>query len=588
MIKHNEKQLVLTALILMLLLMTLLRIDYFLQVRHYPGYNHFLTPDDQLYYHQTARRIADGHVLAEDGAITRGPGYLYFLGTIYSIFGSKPTAALIIQWGLGILTGLLIFLLSRRLFGERIALAAVLLYALYLPALCYEGALLMASPVTFLLTAGLYFLIRAVQDDAASSLMLSGTCYGLAFLCRPNNLIFFLFGLFFLIFNKYGRRSLLPFSIPFVLLYGLLMIRNYAAGADLLSVTAQGPRVLMNSHFHEAIGIGWWWQDNWDLILTRYENNLRGFLTFLAGDIAGHPVTWIKLQLSKFYAFFFNYEFSQFIDFYAQREVLSLLRLPYIPIGVLSTLAIPGLVFLFRERRENNKQFLLALYFIAGVFSVTFFYVLGRFRLPLIPLFCIIGAVGLLRLPGAFSSATWKGRICLAAALVALFLAFNTGPMRKIYAERFMPTAIYNRGVHYRVEGRLNQAISDFKQIYDRLAPDTDADVYYTVSMNLAAGLLQTGKGEQAAVIWKDLIQKLPDRARPYFLLGRYYTESGRYERARTYIQQAIALKPEENAYHRLLETIRDKTSAGEHSRRPPIPGTSIFLNDAAQENPVK
>ncbi len=556
----DYKKFVPIALLLILLLMTVLRAGYSLQIADYPGFNRFIFPDDQDYYHKTAVAIADGYIIGQKGPITRGPGYLYFLGAVYQLFGKTPLAARVIQWGLGIITGLLIFLLTRRLFTDKEALTASLLYALYLPALCYEGALLMASLVTFLLTAAFYCLIRAVYDRSSPCLILSGIFYGWAFICRPNNIFLFMAGLVFLALNRTDRRRMLRFVLPFVSVYGLIVLRNLLAGTGLLSITTQGRLVLLNSHFHQACGVGWWEQDSWYPLLKTYGGSSWRFMLFLLEDISSHGMNWIHLQFSKLYAFFFNYEFSQFVDFYAYREVVPLLRLPYVSLGILSPLAILGLVLLFLKRREKGRL-LLALYFITGVFSVIAFYVLSRFRLPLIPLFCVISAFTLWRLPGTFYKLNWTGRTALAAVFICLVIGFNAKSIRMSYQKKFMPIATYNRGIHYKINGQYGPAAADFKRIYSAMDEKTDPDVRYIVSMNLADSLQLMRNAEQAAAIWYELTQKIPDRALPYYKLGLHFAQKGQYNRSLTFLNKAEKLKPENTDLKYDIEMIRHKAA---------------------------
>lgn len=502
------------ALTLLVLLMIGLRCGYFLQVRDYPGFSTFLPPGDQAYYHQTAQQIAAGNLLAESGNLTRGPGYSYFLGIIYRLFPGQALAAIIIQWGLGVLTGLLVFLLARRLFSKTVALTASLLYALYLPALCYEGALLMAALLTLLLTAGLYCLIRGVQDGSGRFLALSGFCFGWAVLCRPNNLILIAFGLLLLFFRSKDRRDLVWFAAPAAGLYGLLMIRNYLAGGGLFSITSQGRRVLMNSHFHQADGIGWQWSESWAEILAGIPEGWGNFMTFLAGDIAGHFTSWLSLNFSKLYAFFFNYEFSQFIDVYAQQEIISLLRLPSVSIGILSPLALTGLILLILDRRRP-WHLPLAMYFLAGIFSVVIFYILSRFRLPLVPLFGVIGGYALWRLPETLLKLKTPGKIALATALLVLAWGVNAEFTRQAYSEKFMPSAIYNRGIYYAARQDYELAARDFQRVLTEISPVTNARVYYRISRQLARCYYQTGQPEKAEAVQRRLSGLLPEKDRP-------------------------------------------------------------------------
>lgn len=45
--------------------------------------------------------------------------------------------------------------------------------------------------------------------------------------------------------------------------------------------------------------------------------------------------------------------------------------------------------------------------------------------------------------------------------------------------------------------------------------------------------------------LWSDVVKKSPDRARPYFNLGRIWTEAGRHQIAMEYYTKALAIKPD-------------------------------------------
>jgi len=77
------------------------------------------------------------------------PGYSYFLAGVYGVFGVKLSAAILIQFALGLLTGILVYLLGKKFFSASAGLAAMALFLFYGPELFYESVLVKAVLINF-------------------------------------------------------------------------------------------------------------------------------------------------------------------------------------------------------------------------------------------------------------------------------------------------------------------------------------------------------------------------------------------------------------------------------------------------------
>ncbi|HQQ77218.1 MAG TPA: glycosyltransferase family 39 protein [Thermoanaerobaculia bacterium] len=118
---------------------------------------------DSGVYARLAHRIAGGDLLL------RGDAVPYFVSPLYAYFlaatGPSFPVARVVQILLGTAAVALVFLTARRLFGERAALAAGVLYALAGVVTFHEVLILQAAIDPFLTALFLYLLARAVRSE---------------------------------------------------------------------------------------------------------------------------------------------------------------------------------------------------------------------------------------------------------------------------------------------------------------------------------------------------------------------------------------------------------------------------------------
>jgi 4-amino-4-deoxy-L-arabinose transferase-like glycosyltransferase len=179
-IERNERWLLVAAIVLGLAV----RVVYLLATRHYP------LRGDEIEYDAEGQLIAHGHLfwtrapygILHDGA-WKAPGYPAWVGLWYTLIGHHPFAVRLLQAPLGAVTIFLSWLLAKRLFGPRVAIAAAFVVALYPLGWQYEELLYPESLATPL-TVGLLVLILTGPVTIRRSL-LTGVLLGLTLLVRP-------------------------------------------------------------------------------------------------------------------------------------------------------------------------------------------------------------------------------------------------------------------------------------------------------------------------------------------------------------------------------------------------------------------
>lgn len=142
-------------------------------------------------YDRHARSIAAGdgfpgsyYVVDRGPSALRAPGYPYFLGALYAISNDSITVGRLANAALGALAIFLIYLIARRIWGQRIALLAAALAAVFPPLVLLSRELL-SEPLFIALELGMVLCIlefRRLRELRWAAL--AGLLFGLATLTR--------------------------------------------------------------------------------------------------------------------------------------------------------------------------------------------------------------------------------------------------------------------------------------------------------------------------------------------------------------------------------------------------------------------
>src|SRR5690606_386209 len=102
------------------------------------------------------------------------------------------------------------------------------------------------------------------------------------------------------------------------------------------------------------------------------------------------PTGYVELLWNKTCAFFAGEEIPNNVNFEQFRAHLSTLRLGFVTVTFLGPACLLGLLLGLRRRERLAAPYLL---FLALTASVVALYVLGRFRLQVLPLMALFSAV---------------------------------------------------------------------------------------------------------------------------------------------------------------------------------------------------
>jgi 4-amino-4-deoxy-L-arabinose transferase-like glycosyltransferase len=369
---------------------------------------------DQVSYDTLAQRVVAGYGFSfpirwypftEPNTPTAHWSFLYtlYLAAIYALVGHHPLVARLVQ---AVISGggcWLVFRIARRLFGERVGLAAAALSALY-AYLIYFGAALMTQ--AFYIVALLAAIDRALEVAArprTRAWAALGVSLGIGVLLRQSLLLYVPLLLGWLVWTTRGRMRWRDAALTVALLALCILpwtARNYAVFHDFLLLNANGGYFLYASNHPDQ---GTHFDPNFtapipaDLVGAGEPAIDRGLTRAALGFIAAEPGRFLRLAWSRAGSYFWLTASAE------SSPISNLARLCSF------TLAAPLMLYgLVSSRRRWRQCVPLYLYLLVDTALHLASWSAPRYRLPsdaLLMVFAGLAAVDLARrlgwLPGA-------------------------------------------------------------------------------------------------------------------------------------------------------------------------------------------
>jgi len=409
---------------------------------------------DALVYDRAGSEIAAGDWGLGDGVFHMSPGYAYFVGTIYTIFGSGPWPIRIAQLLLGVGTVALIWAAASYLFTRRWAIAAGVVAALYGPLAFYETNLITASLAAFLHALVLWLALRAMRRGTIAAWTAAGVAWGAAAAVRPTALLFALpLGVALWLATResgWRRRAVLACALAgaAAAVIAPVTIRNLERGGEFVLVTNSGgldfyigngpgahgafriPSDMpdagdANARFVEFRAAaerdlgrslssrevnGYWWGKTWD-------------------EIRARPGHWLRLLLEKAWLFWNGRELPNTHDYAFHRRINPVLFLPLLQFGWVAPFALLGVLALLARR--GKEDWLVGTFIAVQFAALVAFFVLARYRIPAIPALLLAAVFGAQVLWDGLRKRTWPrlawtGPVFLGGAVLAFWPKFQT------------------------------------------------------------------------------------------------------------------------------------------------------------------
>ena len=577
---------------------------------------------DSRQYGAWARQIADGEWVGTR-IFYQAPLYPYSLAVVFKLLGHDLELVRFVQAVLGAVSCALLGLAGRRFFSDRAGVVAALLLAVYPPAFFFDGLIQKSSLDILLVTLMLVLLAEFGVRRDWKWLAALGVATAAFALNRENARVLFpVIGTWlWLGFPDVARRrragGIAVFAAASLAVLLPVGFRNYRVGGEFLVSTAQsGPNFYIGNNPHASGTYEPLVPERGDPLFerddaTRLASAAAGralspgevsdyWLGLSFAYIRSQPFHWLGLMGKKALLTINAAELPDTESIEAYASYSRILRgLLWLNFGVILPLAVFG-SWVVRARWRR----LLILYgmFAGMALAVAIFYVVARYRHPLVPIVLLFTAAGLsgsldprqggprqaaapakrgsarkatVR-PQPVPSPGWKRRWLpglVGAGLVAIVVNLpiievrdqtylNLGSLlaqdgRPVEAIDVLSKAVsldpghaephFRLGLAFRDAGQLKPAIEELTAAV-QLRPD-HADAH------IALGVLLRGEGRTAASLehFRDAARYAPESVEARTNLGLALLEAGRPEEAVAEHRRAVALAPDSPGPHNNL-----------------------------------
>jgi tetratricopeptide (TPR) repeat protein len=521
-------------------------------------------------YDTWARQIAGGDWMGHE-VFYQAPFYPYFLGLIYLVFGRDLLAVRIIQAVLGAVSSVLLGYAASRFISRTAGLVAGLMLALYPPAIFFD-ALIQKSVLDVLFVCLVLAIIGKIVSESAphaSWWMVLGLAVGGLSLTRENALVFaaVILAWAWVESRRVASRTLRPVVLCLAGLFVVLLpvaIRNSVVGDGFYLTTSQfGSNFYIGNNpqadgSYMALRSGRGSPEFERIDATQLAEQARGqsltpaevsrYWAERALDyIATQPGDWLRLLARKSWLVWSGTEMidTESLESHAEYSLpLGLLGGVW-HFGTLLPIAVPGLVILWRERRRLWPVYAM---FASYAVSVILFFVVARYRYPLVPFVMLFASAGIVRLPSLLRESGPRRLLITAAAAILVAVAANwplyTADARRAITEN-------NLGAALQEEGRPGDAVERYKRA---LA----LDATYTPALNnLGTALRATGRVDEAVAVYGQALSHQPDSASVHYNLGNALAAKGDRIGAIAAYRRAIAVNPRyADAYNNLGQVL--------------------------------
>lgn len=372
--------------------------------------------------------------------------YAVFLPLIYLLTAQSVWGVLLVQSLLGATAVWLTGLTAARLFGRKAGIVAAACLALSRFSIFYTPYLLMATLQAFWMALLLYLAAVVWHRPRWWRWLLLGLVASLAILTRGNALLL-VPGLLALLVWRHRRQPLLAGGLAVALLVIVYLpqlpfsIRNYQYYGRWTGPSSAMDAVLALGNTVEAPPGGLEYPPAYRKAMDLAElpgdervSVLRQMLDWARRE----PLVYGELKGRTFLLFWNRLEIPNNVTFRHHGAPSLLLNLPFLlDFAVLGTLGVFGMLLSWRWRSPRRLYLYYAvLMYCAGT---VLFYILARFRLPMVPWICVFagnGAVlGFSRFRNAVGEKGRRRRLLL--GLAAVFSVFFVNASFQLYQTKY-------------------------------------------------------------------------------------------------------------------------------------------------------
>ncbi len=535
------------------LLALIVRLTYLAELGGSPPFAGLM--GDSRQYAAWAQQIAGGQWFGTE-VFYQTPLYPYWLAIIFRLAGYDLGLVRVVQAILGAASCALLGLAGRRFFSDRVGVIAGLLLAVYPPAFFFDGLIQKSSLDIFLITLMLALVAEFRARRNWKWLAALGVTTAAFVLNRENARVLYpVIGAWLLLdFRDVPFRRRVAWAAVFVAASMAALVpvglRNYRVGGEFLVSTSQlGSNFYIGNHLQASGTYEPLVPERGDPVYeredaTRLASAAAGralspgavsdyWLGQSFGYIRSHPMEWLGLLAKKVFLTFNAAELPDTESIAAYADFSRMLRaLIWLNLGVMLPLAAFGA---WAQRARWQSLLILYAMFASLALAVALFYVVARYRHPLIPIVLLFSAAGVSGLLDLLRRA--DDRPALATA--------TRGKARKPpIRQQVSPTP--NRERRWWV----GLSVAGLVAIVANVPVNVAHDETY---LNLGSLLMQNGRPAEAIPLLVKAVALDPAYAEPHFRLGLAYQDAGDPLAAIEEFTQTVRLRPGHGEAHNAL-----------------------------------
>lgn len=574
----------------------LLRVSYFIEFTASPDYQ--FPAGDAAFKDYWARAILSGDATPPPGVpdpqlattpYVRPPAYPFFLAFVYLLTGGSYNAVRFLQFGVGLVNVVLLFYLARALFGRLAGLVAAGFMATYWTFIFFEAELTEVALTIFLILCITHFARSWLEGLTAERIWVPGALFGILLLARTETLLFLpvllLWGLWALRGRlPLARRALAmgAFAGVVALTVSPVTLRNYIRGGEFVPICTIGGLNLYAGNNPGATGSfpDLDYRDLFGIAQTLSHHNFpdlveglrrktgdetlghadleRFFIRSALAHMAAHPWSTLGLMARKFGLFWGPDEVpsNKLLHFDRQRSP-TLRVLPGFPIALgLGALGLAMWVWGVARRPgafDDPRTRLIAMILLFVAVSCAthlLFFVVGRFRVPIVPFLILFGAYGV----AGVARLAWRGDRAVALRWGVAGLALTGAAHVPVVAyEHDQVRWHFIRATIFGGSGKVAEAMREMQE-----AVRIGGDAWWLRS-ELGYGHYVQGNHAEAIRWLKLALESDPDQAITRNRLGYAYLAAGQPGEAAEQFEAALAVDfTDRTARHHLAGALAD------------------------------
>ncbi len=537
-----------------------------------------LQASDSESYYFWAKDIVSGDIWGSK-AFMKWPFYAYWIALIFKAFGTNLASVYSLQFVLGGINCILIYLIAKKIFDRKIGLLAGLFSAYYGLFIFYEGLLVYTSISLFLNSILFLWILYLKGPPRAKKLFCIGIFLGICVITQGNILIFGVLAMAWVLGNsklefKKKFYNFIIFLAGMSIIIGCVTLRNYLVEKDPVLITGNLGINFYLGNNPEATGTFFCPADitmNQDDMFRDAkiiaESDLKRRL--LTSEVSSYwfnrtwsfilqePGRFVKLLIDKFIYIFIPREIVHDIEFNFIAEKLRFLKFNFLLLKFILPFGLLGMLLGLKNFHKNALLYIILFGLSVGI---AIFFVTARYRVMMVPYLLIFASFGIFSIRNTLRQKRYFIFCVLTLAVIVIFRLLNYA---NIYANQNIDNPKNNLSVY---EHHLNKAGAfernlDFQQAIRELNLASQLDPKNRRAIfRLGIIYCKIYDFKSAEEKFKEVINISPNCFDAYYNLGYIYNQQMRFQEANQMLQKATSLDAQDFRAHFELAMAKKST----------------------------